>query len=174
MKIGGFTIGGGYAMIPIIQHEVVENKKWIERETMADYIALSQSIPGAIAINSATAIGYKVHGIQGAIAATLGMVTPSLVIIMLVALVFNELNQMAVVQYALLGVRVAVVALIFSALIKLCKTSVRDFIQILIFGITAFALFVFSMPPQYMLLCGAILACIYGRIQRGGNRNDPA
>lgn len=168
MKIGGFTIGGGYAMIPIIQHEVVENKKWIEEETMADYIALSQSIPGAIAINSATAVGHKVHGIPGAVAATLGMVTPSVVIIVLIALAFGELNQMTAVQYAFFGIRAAVVALIFSAVIKLCKTSVQDFIQISIFGITVTALLVFSVPPQYMILSGAILACIHGRIKRGG------
>ena len=171
MKIGGFTIGGGYAMIPIIQHEVVERKKWITKETMTDYIALSQSIPGAIAINTSTAIGFKLHGILGAIIATLGMITPSVVIIMLIALVFSQLNQIALVQYAFFGIRAAVVALIFSAVLKLCKTSVQDFIQTLIFVITVIALLVFSVPPQYMILFGAISACLYGKIRRGGNSN---
>ena len=120
-KIGAFTFGGGYAMIPLIQKEVVESKKWITDEDILDIFAIAESTPGPIAINSATFIGYKIAGVWGSFFATLGVVLPSFVIISVISLVLREFSEIQAVQFAFRGIRAGVLALIFKALISMYK-----------------------------------------------------
>ena len=124
-RIGGLTFGGGYAMLPIIQKEIVEEKKWATEEEVLDYYAVGQCTPGIIAVNTATFIGYKVHGIIGAIVATLGVVFPSLIIITIIAALLKNFANYSIVQHAFSGIRVVVIALIVSAILKLAKTSIK-------------------------------------------------
>lgn len=111
-KIGTFTFGGGYAMLPLIQKEVVEKKKWASEEEIMDYYAVGQCTPGIIAVNTATFIGYYQKGILGGIVATLGIVFPSIVIILFIAGFLQNFSDLAVVQHALAGIRVAVCVLV--------------------------------------------------------------
>ncbi len=120
-KIGAFTFGGGYAMIPLIQKEVVDKKKWIEDSDILDIISIAESTPGPIAINSATFIGYKIAGVLGSAAATLGVVLPSFVIISVIALVLREFSSIKAVAYAFAGIRAGVLALIVKAFISMYK-----------------------------------------------------
>ena len=121
-KIGLFTIGGGYAMLPIIQKEVVEDRGWMSDEEFLDAVSLTNSLPGPLAVNSATFVGYRVAGTAGATVAMLGVVAPSVIIILLIAMVFNSLMSFPVVQYIFNGIRPAVVALIFYAIVKLAQS----------------------------------------------------
>ena len=120
-RIGAFTFGGGYAMIPLIQKEVVENRKWITDEDILEIVAIAESTPGPIAINAATFVGYKVCGFFGALCATVGVVLPSFVIISLIAGVLSHFEDVKVVQYAFNGVRAGVLALIIKAMISMYK-----------------------------------------------------
>ncbi len=121
MKIGGFTFGGGYAMIPLIQHEAVENKKWITENDLLEIVAIAESTPGPIAINSATFVGYRVAGVLGSAAATLGVVIPSFFIIIAISFVLNIFQESKAVQYAFYGIRAGVLALIVKALWNMYK-----------------------------------------------------
>ena len=121
-KIGALTFGGGYAMLPLIQREIVENKKWSTEKEILDYYAVGQCTPGVIAVNTATFIGYKLKGIIGGIIATLGVVFPSLIIILIIAAFLQNFADLAIVQSAFAGIRVAVVALIITTVVKLLKS----------------------------------------------------
>ena len=142
LKIGAFTFGGGYAMIPLIQKEIVENKKWLSDDDILEIIAISESTPGPIAINSATFVGYRVCGFWGAALSTFGVVLPSFVIIFLISLVLREFQDIKAVQYAFNGIRAGVLALIFKALWSMytkCKKGVVAYIVMaLAFLLTAF------------------------------------
>ena len=116
MKIGTFTFGGGYAMIPLIQKEVCDNKKWLNEKDISDIVAISESTPGPIAINAATFVGYKTSGFWGACMATLGVVLPSFLIISLISMLLTQFQSIRAVQYAFMGIRAAVLALILKAL----------------------------------------------------------
>lgn len=121
-KIGMFTIGGGYAMLPIIQKEVVDKKGWMENEEFLDAISLTNSLPGPLATNSATFIGYRVSGIKGALVAILGTATPSVVIILIIAMLFKNITSYQAVQDLFSGIRPAVVALIVYSVFNLSKS----------------------------------------------------
>ena len=125
-KIGGFTFGGGYAMLPILQREVVENRNWATSEELMDYYAIGQCTPGIIAVNTSTFIGYKRKGIIGGIVATIGCVFPSLVIIMIIAAFINSFTHIVWVQHALAGIRDCVSVLVLDAVNKLAKKSLID------------------------------------------------
>ena len=125
-KIGLFTFGGGYAMLPILQRELVDNKGWATEEELADYYAVGQCTPGVIAVNTATFVGYNRLGWLGGIVATLGVVFPCLVIIMAIAAFLSNFMHLNVVVHAFNGVRAGVVALILSSVLKLLKTSLVD------------------------------------------------
>lgn len=125
-KVGLFTFGGGFAMIPLIEKEMVGKKAWIKNEEIVDIFALAQSVPGAIAINSSTFIGYKLAGAAGALVATLGVVLPSFIIITLIAAFFSSFQDEPIVQSAFAGVRSAVVALVLMAAINIGKSSIKD------------------------------------------------
>ena len=123
LKIGAFTFGGGYAMIPLIQKEVTENRKWLSDEDILNIVAIAESTPGPIAINSATFVGYMTCGVMGSAAATLGVVLPSLVLISLIAFFLPRIMDYRVVQYAFFGIRAGVLALIVKAVISFWKRA---------------------------------------------------
>ena len=125
-KIGVCTFGGGYAMLPILQRELVDNKGWATEEELADYYAVGQCTPGVIAVNTATFVGYNRMGWLGGVVATLGVVFPCLVIIMAIAAFLSNFMHLDVVVHAFNGVRAGVVALIFYSILKLLKTSLVD------------------------------------------------
>jgi len=131
-KIGAFTFGGGYAMIPLIQREVVEEKKWITDDDILEIIAISESTPGPIAINSATFIGYRICGFWGSFFATLGVVLPSFVIILLISFVLKEFQDLKAVQYAFEGIRAGVLALLIKALVGMYKKSPKNLVSYIV------------------------------------------
>lgn len=155
-KIGAVTFGGGYAMLPIIQRDIVEKRRWVTKEEIADYYAIGQCTPGIIAINTATFVGYKRKGTLGGIIATLGFVTPALIIITIIAAVLSNFAHLAVVKNAFAGIRVCVCILILNAVINLWKNSVTDAPSLLIFLAVASVSIIFSTSPAIMvLLAGA-------------------
>ena len=153
-KVGVMTFGGGYAMIPILEREIVENKGWAEYEEMMDYYAVGQCTPGIIAVNVATFIGRKIAGIPGGIFASLGMVFPSLVIICIIAGVLSNFSDLPAVKSAFAGIRVCVCVLIFNAIIKLWKKAVPDKAALIIF-LLVFVLSVFFdiSPVIFVIVC---------------------
>lgn len=155
-KVGVMTFGGGYAMLPILQREVVENKGWATDEELTDYFAIGQCTPGVIAVNTATFIGQKRRGILGGIAATLGVVFPSLVIIAALAGVITTFSHLTWVQHAFAGIRVCVCVLIFNAVLKLWKGAVKDVWGLVIF-LVILALSVFTkLSPIIYVLAAAV------------------
>lgn len=132
-KVGVLTFGGGYAMLPILQREVVEKNNWASDEEIMDYYAIGQCTPGVIAVNTATFIGQKRKGIIGGIITTLGVVLPSMIIITTVAAFISNFADLPIVKNAFAGVRVCVCVLIFNAVVKLWKTSVVDKATLIIF-----------------------------------------
>lgn len=164
-RIGGLTFGGGYAMLPMLEKEVVENKKWAATEELLDYYAVGQTTPGVIAVNTATFIGYKVKGVIGALFSTAGVVFPSLVIIMIIATCLQNFAQYEVVQNAFSGIRVVVAVLILNAIIKLWKNSIVDKIGIVIFTLTFICGAILNISSIYIVISAAILGIIitYGR-----------
>lgn len=166
-KIGGFTFGGGIAMLPMLQKEIVEKKNWATQEELMDYYAIGQCTPGIIAINTATFVGYKKKGVIGGIVATLGMAFPSVVIITVIAALVANFQDLQVVQWAFGGIRAAVVALIFSSVIKLMKKSVIDIPTALMFLAVAVLSTVTSVSPVVFVLIAGVL----GILLKGGNKS---
>lgn len=156
-RIGVLTFGGGYAMLPILQREVVETKKWATDEELVDYFAIGQTTPGIIAVNTATFIGQKYRGTLGGIVATLGLVFPSYIIITLISIFMRNFSDLPILQHAFAGIRVSVYVLILNAVLKLWKNSIVDKIGILIFALV-FALSVFTSlsPVIFIILAGCI------------------
>lgn len=154
-KIGVMTFGGGYAMLPIIQREIVENRGWATEEELMDYFAIGQCTPGIIAVNTATFIGQKKKGIVGGVVASLGMVFPSLVIISLLAGVIEAYSHLAWVQHAFGGVRVCVCVLILNAVVKLYKKAVLDKATFAIFLLVVLGSFLTNMSPVVYVLAAA-------------------
>ena len=132
LKIGAFTFGGGYAMIPLIQKETVETKKWITDDDILEVVAIAESTPGPIAVNSATFVGYRVAGVPGALAATCGVVLPSFVVISLISLVLAEFEHLKAVKYAFFGIRAGVLALLVKAVVSMIKKSEKKPVPIII------------------------------------------
>lgn len=154
-RIGGLTFGGGYAMLPMLQKEVVEKRNWATEEELMDYYAIGQCTPGVIAVNTATFVGQKCRGILGGIFATLGVVFPSLVIITIIAAFISNFADLPAVQNAFAGVRVCVCVLIFNAVIKLWKKSVTDKPGLAIFlSVFLGSVFFPLSPVWYVLLAG--------------------
>ena len=156
-KVGVMTFGGGYAMLPILQREIVENKHWATEEELMDYFAIGQCTPGVIAVNTATFIGHKYKGVLGGVFATLGVVFPSIVIITLLAGVIDAFSHVVWVQHAFGGIRVCVCVLILNAIVKLLQKAVVDLPTFLIFlAVTAGALFLNISSVIFVLLAAAI------------------
>ena len=168
-KIGVMTFGGGMAMLPMLQREVVENKGWATEEEMGDYYAIAQCTPGVIAVNTATFIGHKRLGAAGGIVATLGVVFPSIVIISLLAGVITQFSELAWVKNAFAGIRVCVCVLIFNAVWKLGKKSVVDGWTAGVFLLVAVGAILTDWSPVVFVLfaaaCGIVLQVL---LKKGG------
>ena len=155
-KIGALTFGGGYAMLPMLQRELVEHHGWATEEELTDYFAIGQCTPGIIAVNVATFVGQKCCGVLGGVAATLGVVFPSLVIITVIAALLRNFAELALVKNAFAGIRVCVCVLILNAVVKLWKKAVVDVPTLLIFlAVLALAVFT-ALSPVVFVLCAAL------------------
>ncbi len=153
-KIGLFTFGGGFAMIPLIEKEVVANE-WIDKKEIVDIVAISQTIPGAVAVNMSLFVGYKIAKKMGAIVAVLGCITPSFIIILMIAMFLNGFQDLIIVQHAFTGILSAVVALIIISAYKLSRYAVIDWLTLIITILTV-GLLVFSrVEPIFAILGGA-------------------
>lgn len=163
--VGVTTFGGGYAMLPALQREVVEKRRWATDEEIMDWYAIGQCTPGVIAVNTATFVGQKLAGVLGGIFATLGVVFPSLVIISIIAAFIQNFAHLPAVQSAFAGIRVCVCVLILNAVVKLWKKSVVDWKTLLIF-IAVFACSVFlSISPVIYVLAAAIAGIIVKELE---------
>ena len=160
VKIGAFTFGGGLAMMPVMQRELIEKRGWVSEEELIDYFAIGQSTPGIIAVNVATFVGYKKLGWLGGIIGTLGVVTPSLVIIMLLAGAISSVDKYPLAQRALRGINVAVAALLTSVIVKFTKKTIKNFWNAL-FMLLAFALiYFFKVQSVWIILSSLIIGCL--------------
>ena len=159
-KVGVMTFGGGYAMLPILQREVVENKGWATEEELMDYFAIGQCTPGVIAVNTATFIGQKLRGFWGAVFATVGVVFPSLVIISLLAGVIEAFSHLVWVQNAFGGIRVCVCVLITNAVVKLFKKAVVDVPTMVIFLAVCLGSILLDVSPVIFVVIAAFAGII--------------
>ena len=156
-KIGAVTFGGGYAMLPILQRDIVEKNKWATEEDLLNYFAVGQCTPGVIAVNTATFIGYKNKGNIGAVISTLGVVFPSVVIITIISALIKNFLDYTVVQYAMSGIRVCVFVLIVSSVLKLLKKSVKDIPTACIFlGVLLLSVFTDLSSALFVVAAGVI------------------
>ncbi len=159
-KIGAFTFGGGYAMIPLIQREVAENKKWITDDDILEIVAIAESTPGPIAINTATFVGYRTAGFFGAACATLGVVLPSFIIILFVSYLLREFANYRAVRYAFMGIKAAVLALILKALWSMYKKCPKGIVSYIVMA-AAFLLVAFlHIPVVYIIIGCAIFGIV--------------
>lgn len=165
-KIGAFTFGGGYAMLPLLQKEAVEKNNWVTEEELMDYYAIGQCIPGIIATNTATFIGHKQRGIPGAAAATLGMITPSYIIISIIAAFIQNFADLPIVQHAFSGIRIAVCVLILSAVIKMGKGCIKTAPCFLLFCLAVLVLLLFSPSPAVVIAGAALLGLFFPKYRK--------
>lgn len=145
LKIGTFTFGGGYSMIAFLESELVEKKKWIERDDFLNMIAIAESTPGPIAINSATYIGYKMSGVIGSILCTLGVVLPAFIIMFVISLYFDQFLKLKYISYAFKGIQIGVIYLILRAGIKFLKNIDKNLFNISIISLVMFFMILFSI-----------------------------
>lgn len=160
-KIGIMTFGGGYAMLPILERELTQKRKYVTIEEIMDYFAVGQCTPGIIAVNTATFIGFKRRGILGGIFTTLGVVSPSVLIISLLASALQLLAGNEIASHAFNGISVAVCALIIQAILKLIKTGIKDIFTLIICLVAFVASFILNISPIIIIIASAILGVIY-------------
>ncbi len=166
LKIGAFTFGGGYAMLPIIQEEIVEKKGWIEEDKFLDAIVVSQSSPGPVAVNLSIFTGYKVAGFKGAIVATLGTIIPSFVIILVLVKYLYQYRNLPIIDNVFKGITPAIVGLIISAVYKLGKSSDLGVVKILIAGAAFLAIVILNITPIYLILIGGIGSILINKLRK--------
>lgn len=166
LKIGAFTFGGGYAMVPLIQHEVIHNRRWLSEREFVDLLTIAQAAPGPIALNTAVFVGYKERNYWGALAAVLGVVIPSFLIILVVAIFFNNIRDNAWVDAAFRGMRPAVVALIVAPIVGLAKGMHAALIAVAV--AVAVAVWYFGISPILFLIAGAIVGIAIAVYRRKG------
>ena len=169
-KIGAFTFGGGYAMIPLIQRETSEKRGWISDDDILEIIAIAESTPGPIAINSATFIGYKTAGVLGAFCSTFGVVLPSFVIIFIISKILRHFNEIKAVQYAFNGIRAGVLALIIKALWTMFKKCQKGVIPYIIMAATFVLVAFFDLNIIICIILCAITGLISSYVQSRGIR----
>ncbi len=163
-KIGIFTLGGGYAMIPLIEEEVVNKHRWVDKDEMLDLIAIAQSCPGVFAINIAIFIGYKLRKVRGAIATAFGTALPSFLIILAIAIFFKQFEDNMVVAAVFRGIRPAVVALIAVPTFRLAQRAKLNWYTFWIPIVVALLIWKFGVAPIYVIIIAAIAGYAYGRI----------
>ncbi len=166
LKIGATTFGGGYAMIPLIRHDVVEKKKWLEEDELIEILAIAESTPGPIAINVATYTGYRIKGFFGSLLATLAIVLPSFFIIFAVSLLYNFVRDNQIIVAAFMGIKAAVALLILSAGFRLFKKMKKSWYSIIVMffalgALIIFDLFAISFSSIFLILSGALLGFIF-------------
>ncbi|MGI6280349.1 MAG: chromate transporter [Acutalibacteraceae bacterium] len=159
-KIGAFTFGGGYAMIPLISSEAVERKKWVTDDDILEIIAIAESTPGPIAINSATFVGYRVCGFWGSFFATLGVVLPSFVIILAISYILAEFRDIKAVQYAFEGIRAGVLALLAKALWTMYKKCPKGAVSYLLMGLSFILTAFFQIPVLAVIIGCAVFGLV--------------
>lgn len=169
-KIGAFTFGGGYAMLELMKAELCARKKWVSEEDLLDYFAISQCTPGVIAVNTATFVGRNVKGVLGGILATLGVVTPSVIIITIIASFLKSFAQYEITQHVFGGIRVIVAVLVVNAVFTMGKSAVKDKICLALAAISCALSFIFDLSPIYFVISGAILGLTIKRKNEGGNK----
>lgn len=175
-KIGAFTFGGGFAMIPLIEKEIVENKNWVEKEEFIDVIALAQTLPGPVAINTSVLVGYKMNGFLGSVFATLGSALPSFLIIAIIAIFFSKFNQYKIVQDIFAGIRPTVVALLVMAVFSISGKITKSKINIIIICIFT-SLLLLGLSPILAIIGGAVIGIISMKIEdkvkisKGGSKS---
>lgn len=165
LKIGALTFGGGYAMVPIIEEEVTKKRRWVSEMEILDILAISESTPGPIAVNAATYVGYKVGGIAGSIFATLGLAIPSFVIIFIISFFYKDFMQWQIIQAMFKGLKVGVIILLFSAVLRLKKNVKVSVIGVTLFVIALSTMLVFSIINigfKYLSLCLISLGIVTG------------
>lgn len=165
-RIGLFTIGGGYAMVPLIEADLVDKRKWISREDFLDLMALSQTVPGIFAVNIAIFIGYKLRGFWGAFWMALGTVLPSFVIMLLIALFFRQLQHLDTVERIFKGIRPAVVALIAAPTFKMAKSARISRYNVWIPVISALLIWLLGFSPIYVIILSGLGGYLYGRYEK--------
>lgn len=173
-KIGLFTFGGGLAMLPMLEKEVVSNKHWATYDELVDYFAIGQCTPGIIAVNTATFVGYSQKKVSGTIVATAGIIAPSIVIILLIASLMTSFADQPIVQHALAGIRIAVCILIAQAVLKMIKKGVKDWFGIALFLAVLLATYFNLIPVVAAVLiaaAGGIAWCVFMKKKTG---SDPA
>ena len=165
-KIGAFTFGGGYAMIPLIQMEVAENKHWVSEADILDVVAIAESTPGPIAINAATFIGQKVAGTLGAISATAGVVLPSFLIIAIISLVLREFQHIQAVKYAFWGIRAGVLALILKALFNMYKQCEKNLYAYIVMALSFIAVAFLNINAILVIILCAVSGIVLRRCSK--------
>ena len=159
---GALTFGGGYAMLPMLERELVEKHKWVTQEEILNYFAIGQCTPGIIAVNTATFVGYKIKGVIGGIVGTLGVISPSIVIITVIAALLSNFMDIAWVQHAFAGIRVAVCALILASVVKLAKSSLKKWWQ-WVLAAFGFLMVVFGQSPIIVVIVCAVGGMFAGK-----------
>ena len=166
-RIGVVSFGGGYAMLPFLQRELVEKRGWVSEKEIADYFAIGQCTPGVIAVNTATFVGNKLKGIWGGLFATLGVVFPSVVIITIIAACISNFADLEIVKNAFAGIRACVCVLILNAVIKLWKSSIVDKLSILIF-LLVFLLSIFTnISSALFVIAAGVAGLAIGAVRKG-------
>ena len=165
LKIGTFTIGGGYAMIPLMEQELVDRRQWMSREEFLNQLALSQSMPGVLAVNMATGLGYRLRGIRGAISAIAGNIVMPIVFILILAMLFRHFRDNVYVERFFMGVRPAVVALIAAPVFRLAKSANITFATCWIPILAALLIWLFDVSPILIILAAIVLGFAYGRFK---------
>lgn len=164
VKIGAFTLGGGYAMIPLVQREFVEKKRWINNDEFMDIVALSQTVPGALIINSSTYLGYRLFGFSGAVVACLASMLPAVIIILVVAMFFNQISDNADVKAVFQGIRPAVVSLILFSVIKLSSSVPKTLLHMIWVALSVVAIAFYSVNPIIIIVISGLMgSIIFGR-----------
>ncbi len=163
-RVGCFTFGGGYAMLPMLQKEVVDKHGWATEAEIMDYYAIGQCTPGVIAINTSTFIGYKQRGILGGIAATLGMIFPSLIIIALISSILQNVNDFPLIQHAFAGVRVVVSVLVINVIVRMLRTAIIDWLGATLFIISLIIGLFFNISLVYIVISSAVIGIVAKKV----------
>ncbi len=164
-KIGAFTIGGGYAMIPLIENEIVTKRNWISKEDFLDLLAISQSAPGVLAVNIAIFIGYKLRGIRGSIITSLGTILPSFIIILAIALFFHQFKDNTVVERIFKGIRPAVVALIAAPTFTMARSAKINWYNFWVPVVSALLIWLLGVSPVWIIVGAGIGGFLWGKWQ---------
>ena len=162
-QIGLFTFGGGYAMLPLLERELVDKRGWVSKEEILDYYAIGQATPGIIAVNTSTFCGVKKAGNLGGIVASLGFITPSIIIITIIANFLTAFSHVTYIQNAFAGIRVAVCALVLNTVINLVKKNADTSVKFIVFALTFIAIALFNISPVIMVIAVGIFGILFRR-----------